>query len=292
MRFTILWTMIVSILLFSKPAFAFEWDPVGDILHPERIIQNASRELGNLGRGIDRNRLELQAQAGAPVLKNWIIESRNNTLRAGVNPIPPEIRARLTGFFPERLLDKVRYRSGVGHFLSLQNSAFKIEGKRAITLDYVIVFENDNTAKNDDALWAHELAHVDQYERWGIHDFSVRYLRSWNSVENEAEDVGSRYVSARDYSVLPSVSFATNEVTINNPTNGPISFYLTSENTERTQHWIEAGTSTNYAGIASDRNYTIEVFSQNSKVEYKLNAGDTFSIEWNQVGLLDVYRNE
>ena len=66
---------------------------------------------------------------------------------------------------------------------------------RAITLDYVIVFKDLNDALYNPTLWAHELTHVGQYQSWGIHDFAIRYLRDYQSVESEAYNAETRYVA-------------------------------------------------------------------------------------------------
>jgi hypothetical protein len=173
------------------------WDPWGDLTHPDRILRNTEREVRRGARAIDRGRLELQAQAGAPALMNWIIASRDDAIRAGVQPIPGEMRNLLSRHFSERLLRRVRFRAGEGHFLSLQKSAFHLGDQGAITLDYVIVFRHSGDAYGNDELWAHELGHVLQYESWGIRDFAIKYLRSWNSVESGADDEKNRYLQTQ-----------------------------------------------------------------------------------------------
>jgi len=185
----------MSVSFVSTGSWA--WDPVGDIKNPGRIIQNIEREARNTGRIIDRGRLELNAQAGAPVVMNWIIASRNNALNAGTQPIPTNIYQELRGFFPDDVLRAVRYRVGEGHFLSLQKSSFHLADRAAIALDNVIVFRHNGDAQHNVRLWAHEIAHVQQYRAWGIRDFAIRYLRSWNSVENDATRVENAYIDWR-----------------------------------------------------------------------------------------------
>ena len=58
-----------------------------------------------------------------------------------------------------------------------------------------IVFKELNDALYNPTLWAHELTHVDQYQRCGIHDFAIRYLRNYDSVEREAYEAGTRYMA-------------------------------------------------------------------------------------------------
>ncbi|MCW5700914.1 MAG: hypothetical protein KIT00_13850, partial [Rhodospirillales bacterium] len=60
------------------------------------------------------------AETGGPGLAKLIRASRDAAIKEGVRPIPPAMRARLSGFFPDTLLDRVRYRVGRGEELSIQ----------------------------------------------------------------------------------------------------------------------------------------------------------------------------
>lgn len=141
---------------------------------------------------------EFYAQANAPTLEAWIRKSRDDHVRAGVEPIPATIRAKLKNYYPESLLDHARYRVGITGDLSLPNSVFKIGGMAAIVLDHVIVFSDHQQALNDDYLWAHEMAHVQQYRDWGITNFAIRYTRDYDAVEAEAAMQATAYLVARD----------------------------------------------------------------------------------------------
>jgi len=138
---------------------------------------------------------QIVGEAGAPFLKNWIIESRNNALNAGTNPIPPQVRTAFVGFFSDAMLNSVRFRVGQGHELSLQANSFRFGDAAAITLDHVIVFRSWDDANYNLALWAHELGHVQQYQAWGIDDFAKRYLRDYQAVERDADNVSGRFVA-------------------------------------------------------------------------------------------------
>lgn len=175
----------ICLIIGNLPALAGGWDPIGDLKNPSRILKNIQRETGNVGRALDRGRIELQSQAAAPALQVWIRESRNSAVRAGVKPIPPHIRQALSIYFSDGLLDRVRYRVGSRGVFDLPQFAFGLQHRSAIVLEDVVVFRNERDVQ-DVQLWAHEVAHVDQYERWGLRKFAIRYLRSWNSVENEA----------------------------------------------------------------------------------------------------------
>ncbi|MHB8729302.1 MAG: eCIS core domain-containing protein [Sulfuricaulis sp.] len=138
---------------------------------------------------------DLLVQQGAPVLQALIARSRDDAVRAGVLPVPAEIRQHLAGFIPDAVLDAARYRVQGGDDLTLQVNAIRYGDAAAITLDDVIVFKKPEDALHNPTLWAHELTHVAQYQRWGIHEFSVRYLRNFQAVEKEANEAATRYAA-------------------------------------------------------------------------------------------------
>ena len=121
------------------------------------------------------------------LLAEWIKASRDTALAEGVTPIPDELRAELVGHVPEAVLETVRWRIGGGNAASLQMGTFAFHHSPAITLDYVIVFENATRAA-DARLWVHELTHVEQYQRWGIQGFARRYLQDYEAVERPAAE--------------------------------------------------------------------------------------------------------
>lgn len=204
----------VIALLSTSPSFAQGWDPIGDITNPGRIIENVTRETEraikdipnvprnvareteNAGREIDRMRLEANAQTGAPALQLWLEQSRN-TARPGSSPIPPEIRAQLSGYVRADVLNEARYKVGDRGDLNLANLSIEYGDAAAVTLIDTIVF-SDDAGVEDPQLWAHELKHVQQFRDWGTRDFAIRYLRSWDSVENDANNFENGYVDWAD----------------------------------------------------------------------------------------------
>lgn len=138
---------------------------------------------------------ESLVQATAPLLQEAIARSRDDALRSGVSPIPPDIRLNLEGFIPASVLSQVRFRVKGGGDLSLQVNAIRYGEANAIALDYVVVFKNQDDALYNPALWAHELTHISQYQRWGIRDFAIRYVRDYAAVEKEAYEAETRYVA-------------------------------------------------------------------------------------------------
>jgi hypothetical protein len=160
-----------------------------------RQIKNAIPPYKAIEEGATHTVNEAFVQAGAPALIELIARSRDDALRNGVSPIPSDIRANLSGFIPENILNVVRYRVGGGGDLTLQVNATRYGEAAAITLDYVVIFKEQNDALYNPTLWAHELTHVAQYQSWGIHDFAVRYLRSYSDVERPAYEAETRYAA-------------------------------------------------------------------------------------------------
>ena len=138
---------------------------------------------------------EALVQIAAPALQLLIARSRDDALASGVQPIPSNIRNDLAGFIPDHILDIARFRVGGGGDLTLQANAIRYVGAFAITLDYVIVFRNQEDAIRDPVLWAHELTHVMQYQDWGIREFARRYVRNYALVEKAAYDAQTRYIA-------------------------------------------------------------------------------------------------
>jgi hypothetical protein len=54
-----------------------------------------------------------------------------------------------------------------------------------VTLVDVIIFHDEERAA-DPVLWAHELTHVEQYNRLGIETFATQYLQQAWVLEQEA----------------------------------------------------------------------------------------------------------
>jgi len=136
----------------------------------------------------------------APVLAEWIVQSRDSAVAHGVEPMPDSVRAMLAGYVPEEILERVRWREGASAF-TLQQGAFMIDEAPAITLDYVIVFADRDAALHDPKLWAHEIKHVMQFAEWGVPGFAERYLRDYQAVEQEAFDF--RWQWMKDKNLVP-----------------------------------------------------------------------------------------
>lgn len=136
--------------------------------------------------------LDTAADAGAPILGGWIATWRRQAMDEGTQPIPRATRERLVGFFPEMLLNRVRYRTGWGQRRTVESGLFRLSDARALALVDVLVFRDDAVAA-DPVIWAHELAHVQQYDQWGPREFARRYLRDPGAIESDAWVVAARY---------------------------------------------------------------------------------------------------
>ena len=139
----------------------------------------------------------------APLLASWIVSERDAAKAQGVEPIPPQIRAKLAGYVPDAVLDRVRWREGASELLMTQN-VIRFGDTPAVTLDDVIVFRERRTALEDPTIWAHELKHVMQFAEWGIESFATRYLSDSGAVEQEAWDY--RWEFMRQAGLIPEVA--------------------------------------------------------------------------------------
>jgi hypothetical protein len=121
------------------------------------------------------------------MLADWILDSRDAAIAHGVEPVPRAVRAALGGYVPEETLERARWRVGGSGEMSLQQQLFRFEYSPAVTLDYVVVFQNREDAE-DPKLWVHELKHVMQYAEWGVSGFAARYLTDYEAVEHDAAE--------------------------------------------------------------------------------------------------------
>jgi hypothetical protein len=131
----------------------------------------------------------------AGALAALIDGARQQAIADGVRPVPPAVYRSLLGYFPSALLQKCRFAVGNSHALSLPALAFSYGDATAITLGDVVLFKNERVAETDVKVWAHELTHVMQYQRWGIDGFADRYVHDSNAVEREAIDNANRFAA-------------------------------------------------------------------------------------------------
>ena len=128
-------------------------------------------------------------------LGEMIDSARQQAIADGVRPIPPGIYRSLLGYFPAALLQRCRFAVGSSRALTLPALAFSYGDATAITLGDVVLFKSERVADSDLTVWAHELTHVMQYQRWGIEGFAERYVRDSSAVEQEAIDNANRFAA-------------------------------------------------------------------------------------------------
>lgn len=148
-------------------------------------VRAESRAAAAQARRTSEALLRRSPGAVAPPLAAGIRFSRAQALRDDVRRMPPEIHKALEPYFGPEILDSTRWSLagddlGVGTLLARW---YYEEG--AVTLRDVIVFSDAKVARNV-WLWAHELAHVEQYRRYGIDGFARRYAADWRALEAEA----------------------------------------------------------------------------------------------------------
>jgi hypothetical protein len=158
---------------------------------PDRLIVNpnggadsaGTPTLGDIFEFIDRNpekAMEMIQDSGQwPYLTvaAGIIASHDAVMATGGRPIPAHLRKTLRRWYPDDLLDAVRWTSLRGSINQLlQDARMNFDGDTlAITMIDVVIFRSDDLA-NDGALWAHELYHVQQYRAWGVFGFAKRWV--------------------------------------------------------------------------------------------------------------------
>jgi len=149
------------------------------------VEEGASSAVRNVTR-------ESIVESAGPVLAGLIQASRNDTLNGGVQDVPVDVRNVMARFYGFDITAGIRFRIGQGGDLAIASNAFRYGDAIAITLVDLIVFRDQATAQ-DLSVWAHELQHVQQFRSWGLMDFSKRYVRDHQAVENEAYATQDRF---------------------------------------------------------------------------------------------------
>lgn len=110
---------------------------------------------------------------------------RAEALRSGAKPVPKKLQRLFADHYPDAVLKETRWLvAEPGSRLGRVLARWPVE-EGAVTLDDVIVFKTEDASKNR-RLFAHELAHVDQYQELGIGEFARRYAADPDPLEKEA----------------------------------------------------------------------------------------------------------
>lgn len=117
-----------------------------------------------------------------------------NAARVDSHPIPDAVRAALSPYYSDQLLDDVRYSIGDVSPDGLAGFAIRNGNAAAVTLIDTVVFKDEKYVNNL-ALWAHEMHHVQQYAEWGVAGFASRYAFGWEAVEAEARQRADDFVA-------------------------------------------------------------------------------------------------
>ncbi|WP_338241202.1 eCIS core domain-containing protein [Aurantiacibacter hainanensis] len=131
-------------------------------------------------------------QLFTPLMAEAIEHSRASIDRKVLREIPEPVRNRLSSYYAEEELDRVRWvmadeAGGIAGIVAGEATRYK-----AVTLGNIIVFEGELAAR-DLGLWAHELLHVRQYEGAGnSRRFARDYLARWSEIERDAVEETNR----------------------------------------------------------------------------------------------------
>jgi hypothetical protein len=126
------------------------------------------------------------------LLAHLIETAREQAIADGVQPVPATVSRGLLGYFPRALLEKTRFGGGASR-LVLPSLSLEYGDADAIALGDVILFRNERAARTDLSIWAHQLTHVMQYQRWGLDGFASRYVNDTEAVEQEASANALRF---------------------------------------------------------------------------------------------------
>ena len=140
--------------------------------------------------------LDNVARMASSGLASWLQLSRDSAVAAGVAPIPLDIRVQLEPWYDFQVLDAARFQVGNAQQLDAASAFLQNPDVNAVTLVDVIVFRNAEDARDNVALWAHELKHVQQYQQWGVDGFASRYARNYQAVEAPAYAIQAEVAKA------------------------------------------------------------------------------------------------
>ena len=146
-----------------------------------------------LGAAKDRRAGDIRGSGTA--LAFAIRLGRLEALRNGTEPVPASFQRSFKPHFPDAVLEDTRWTvAKPGTRLARVLARWPVSNG-AVTLGDVIVFKT-KTASRNKALFAHELAHVDQYRELGIAEFARRYAADPGPLEAEARKKSRKVMRA------------------------------------------------------------------------------------------------
>lgn len=167
--------------------------PDEEMLRPpaelDRVIEalgsRSASDIASQARRGSQQLVRRSARLTAPVLAQAIRHGETQAARAGGKPVPADMQKLLAPYFSRETLDSTRWTVGRGRvdLGTIITEQFMDEG--AIALNRQVVFSSARLTENV-WMWAHELAHVEQYRRMGIDGFAAAYITDWRRIEREA----------------------------------------------------------------------------------------------------------
>jgi hypothetical protein len=169
---------------------------------PDRYLSESkcslARSVANTLQG--KNPLQITT---APIAA--IFSHAHQRYAARSKPLPQDVKAGLGSFFNPEDLNSARYAIYDAEIAlpSVILRGGKLFGNQdAVTIGNIIIFRSEPAPfqKNSRGaeLWAHELTHVEQYQRFGMHDFVRKYCYSFGSaLEKPARARGARAFSEK-----------------------------------------------------------------------------------------------
>ncbi|MFN3818580.1 DUF4157 domain-containing protein [Blastomonas sp.] len=155
----------------------------------------SSRQIASRAQRGSSRLVQRSASITGPVLAQAIRHAETQASRAGAQSIPEPMTRVLAPYFDAELLASVRWTIGAGRLDlgTLLTDQYMDEG--AVALNRQVVFSSERLTENV-WIWAHELAHVEQYRRMGINRFAAAYIRDWQAIEREATDRANQVTAA------------------------------------------------------------------------------------------------
>ncbi|WP_017671428.1 DUF4157 domain-containing protein [Blastomonas sp. AAP53] len=155
----------------------------------------SSRQLATQARNGSEQLVRRSSRLTGPVLAQAIRHAEAQASRAGPRPVPEDMARILRPYFAPDLLASVRWTIGTGRvdLGTLLTEQYMEEG--AVALNRQVVFSSERLTGNV-WIWAHELAHVEQYRRMGINRFAAAYIADWRAIEREATNRANAVTAA------------------------------------------------------------------------------------------------
>lgn len=155
----------------------------------------SSRQLATDARKGSEQLVRRSSRLTGPVLAQAIRHAEAQASRAGAKPVPEPMAKILAPHFAPDLIASVRWTIGTGRvdLGTLLTEKYMDEG--AVALNRQVVFSSERLTRNV-WIWAHELAHVEQYRRMGVNRFAAAYVADWRTIEREATERANAVTAA------------------------------------------------------------------------------------------------